>query len=89
MDSGDWRLIFWWAVLLGLTLLSFESGVQWLDQSAVATAVIIGIALIKIRVVILQFMEIADAPWSLRAPLELWILALGGALLVLCYGALG
>lgn len=89
MDSGDWRLIFWWAVLLGLTLLSFESGAQWLDQSAVATAVIIGIALIKIRVVILQFMEIADAPWSLRAPLELWILALGGALLMLCYGALG
>jgi heme/copper-type cytochrome/quinol oxidase subunit 4 len=89
MDNGDWRLIFWWAVLLGLTLLSFESGAQWLDQSAVATAVIIGIALIKIRVVILQFMEIADAPWSLRAPLELWILALGGTLLALCYGALG
>lgn len=88
MDSGDRRLIFWWAVLLALTLLSFESGMRWLDQAAVATVVIIGIALIKIRVVILQFMEIADAPWSLRAPLELWILVLGGGLLMLCYGAL-
>lgn len=88
MDSGDRRLIFWWAVLLGLTLLSFESGMRWLDQAVVATVVIIGIALIKIRIVILQFMEIADAPWSLRVPLELWILALGGGLVTLCYGVL-
>jgi len=89
MDSGDRRLILWWAVLLGLTLLSFESGMQWLDQAAVGTAVIIGIALIKIRVVILQFMEVAEAPWSLRAPLELWMLGLGAALLALCYGVAG
>lgn len=86
MDRGDWRLIFWWAVLLVLTLLSFESGVQWLDQAGIATAIVIIIALVKIRVVILCFMEVSEAPLALRAPLELWVFALGGALLMLWYG---
>ncbi|WP_336971506.1 cytochrome C oxidase subunit IV family protein [Sphingobium aromaticiconvertens] len=86
MDRGDRRLIFWWAVLLVLTLLSFESGVQWLDQAGIVTAIVIIIALVKIRVVILYFMEVSEAPLALRAPLELWVLALGAAILTLWYG---
>lgn len=86
MDKGDRRLIRWWIVLLVLTLLSFESGVQWFDQAGIATAIVIIIALVKIRVVILYFMEVSEAPWLLRAPLELWVFALGCALLMLCYG---
>lgn len=86
MDRGDRLLLLWWAALLALTLLSFESGAQWLGQASLATALVIGIALVKIRVVILYFMEVADAPWRLRAPLELWIVVLGAALLALCYG---
>lgn len=87
MDRGDRRLISWWAVLLVLTLISFESGVQCLDQAGITTAIVIIIALVKIRVVILYFMEVSEAPWVLRAPLELWVLALGGAILMLWYGS--
>lgn len=87
MDKVDRRLILWWIVLLVLTLLSFESGVQWFDQAGIVTAIVIIIALVKIRVIILSFMEVSEAPWLLRAPLELWVFALGGAILVLCYGA--
>lgn len=83
MSSGDRRLLLWWAVLLALTLLSFESGAQRLE---IATALVIVIALVKIRVVILHFMEVADAPWTLRAPLELWLIFLGAALLALWHG---
>jgi hypothetical protein len=83
MDSGDRRLLLWWAVLLALTLLSFESGAQ---RPEIATALVMVIALVKIRVVILHFMEVADAPWTLRAPLELWLILLGAALLALWHG---
>jgi heme/copper-type cytochrome/quinol oxidase subunit 4 len=86
MDKGDRRLILWWIVLLMLTLLSFESGVQWFDQAGIATAIVIIIAFVKIRVVILYFMEVSEASWLLRAPLELWVFTLGCALLMLCYG---
>lgn len=69
------------------TLLSFESGVQSLDQAGIATAIVIMIALVKIRVVILSFMEVSEAPWVLRAPLELWVLALARAIVMLWYGS--
>lgn len=86
MDKGDRKLLAWWGVLVALTLLSFEGGLQWLGQAGVATALVIVIALVKIRTVILHFMEVGEAPWALRAPLEAWVVALGAALLALWYG---
>lgn len=89
MDKGDRKLVGWWALLVVLTLFSFESGVQWLEMSGITAALVIAIALIKMRVVIQQFMEVRHAPWSLRAPMELWSIALGLALLVMWYGHAG
>jgi heme/copper-type cytochrome/quinol oxidase subunit 4 len=78
MAEADRKLVIAWAAMLALTLLSFESsvGAGWLADPRVAITVVIGVAMVKVRIVVLQFMEAAQAPWLLRAPLEIWIAAL-------------
>ena len=85
MDRGDRAAIGWWAVLVVLTLLSFEGGLQWLGQAGVAGALVIVIALVKMRIVVMRFMEAGHAPWLLRGPLELWLISLGAGLLAMWY----
>ena len=85
MDNADRKLVMAWAVLLALTLLSFESG--WLGSPEFAIAVVIGVAMLKVRIVILHFMEVRHAPWALRAPLELWIVGLAAGILGFWYAA--
>lgn len=85
MDKGDRTLVGWWALLVVLTFLSFESGLTWFQQSGLGAALVILVALVKIRVVVLHFMEAKDAPWSLRAPLEAWIFLIGVGLLAIWY----
>lgn len=85
MDRGDRAAIGWWAVLVVLTLLSFEGGLQWLGQAGIAAALVIVIALVKMRIVVMRFMEAGHAPWMLRGPLELWLIGLGAAMLVMWY----
>jgi hypothetical protein len=86
MDKGDRSLLGWWALLVVLTLLSFEGGLQWLGRAGAGTALVVVIALVKIRTVILHFMDVGDAPWALRAPLEIWVVTLGAGVLTLWYG---
>lgn len=86
MDKGDRALVGWWALLVGLTFLSFESGLGWVQSSGFAAALVILVALIKIRVVVLHFMEVNEAPWKMRGPLEAWIVLLGVLILSLWYG---
>jgi hypothetical protein len=83
MAKGEKRLVIWWAILVGLTLLSFESasGFAFLSDPAVSITLIIGIAMLKVRIVILNFMEVAHAPLVLRLPLETWVIAIGIAIL--------
>lgn len=89
MDRADRRLVIRWAILLALTLLSFESawGIAWLRDPAAAIAVVIAVAMLKVRIVILDFMEIGEAPWALRGPLEAWVLAIAGGILALWYAS--
>jgi Prokaryotic Cytochrome C oxidase subunit IV len=89
MDKADRRLLICWAVLVALTLASFESawGLGWARDPVVAIAIVIGAALIKVRLVILDFMEVRHAPFALRLALEAWVLALGGGILALWYAA--
>lgn len=79
MHRADRKLVLAWAGLLALTLLSFESG--WLSRPDIAIAVVIGVAMLKVRIVVLHFMEVRHAPWALRAPLELWIVVLAAGIL--------
>lgn len=89
MDKPDRKLFMAWAVLLGLTLLSFESawGIGWLGSREAAIALVIGVAMLKVRIVILHFMEVRHAPWALRAPLEVWVVALAAGILGFWYAA--
>ena len=87
MADGDKRLVFWWAILVGLTVLSFESasGFTFLRDPAVSIALIIVIAMLKVRIVILRFMDVIYAPLALRLPLVAWVIAIGTAILGVWY----
>jgi heme/copper-type cytochrome/quinol oxidase subunit 4 len=89
MAKTDRSLLLSWAVLVALTLISFESawGLAWLRNPAAAIALVIGVALLKVRIVILNFMEVKAAPWILRGPLEAWVVLIAGGILGLWYSA--
>jgi Prokaryotic Cytochrome C oxidase subunit IV len=60
-----------WLVLVGLTLVSWRLGAHGSGGHNVsASLVIIVVAVFKIRLVGLYFMELRDAPWSLRGIFE-------------------
>lgn len=88
LDKTDRKLVLWWALLVILTLLSFEGGIPGLGRPEIVAAIVVAIALIKMRVVILHFMDVKDAPWSLRGVLGAWLLFVGAALLAIWYGYL-
>jgi heme/copper-type cytochrome/quinol oxidase subunit 4 len=49
----------------------------------IATIAIVLIAAVKVRLVLLHFMELRHAPLPLRLVFEAWVLAVTGALIVL------
>lgn len=84
MDGPEKRLIAWWALLAALTLVSLEGAPVLLSARWFVTAVLV-IAFIKVRVVILDFMEVRHAPFALRGVLEIWGVAVCGGLLVMLH----
>jgi hypothetical protein len=76
------------ALLFAITLISWCLG-HGFDNipSRIATTLVILIAAIKIRFVMLDFMEIRTAPWLLRAFCETWIAGL--ALIIITLHILG
>jgi hypothetical protein len=87
MDKSDRRLVLYWVLLTLLTFASFEStwGVGWLSDPQVAIALVIGVAFLKVRIVVLEFMEVRHAPGLLRLPLEAWIIATASGILAFWY----
>jgi caa(3)-type oxidase subunit IV len=83
MSRPDTRLVIIWLALIALTLLSFGAGESHLRDGAPVFAVVIVAALVKVRFVILDFMEVRSASWLLRLVLEGWIVALAAVLLIL------
>ena len=73
-----------WVLLVALMFASL-----WLghnggpEANTVVTAAIMGLAFAKARLVILHFMEVAQAPVPLRLLLELWCALVCGGLIVL------
>ena len=79
------RLLFVWLALSGITLAQFAVGSVDEDgplrpNVAVTTAAIV-IALIKVRVVIREFMEVRHAPVLLGRLTDLWLVLTGVSLL--------
>ena len=85
MNAGfEKRLIVVWLGLSAITLLQLELGS--LDGHAALAgrsiaACAIGIALIKVRIIIREFMEVRHAPVLLGRLTDLWVVLTGAILL--------
>ena len=77
--SAVWAFLI---VLTGVSLLLGESTSPDASSNLTFLAVIV-LACIKVRTVILHFMEIKDAPWLLRGLLELWVVAVGAMIVLM------
>lgn len=80
------RLLIVWAILTGMTLIYV-----WLDEavdqngtlkaSTVVTVSAIAIALIKVRIIFREFMEVRNAPALLCRLTDGWVVLIGVCLL--------
>jgi hypothetical protein len=81
------RLLVVWVILASLTL-----GYLWIDHSvdgalrssAVVTSTVIVIALIKVRIIFREFMEVRNAPVLLCRLTDAWVVVMAVAMLG-CY----
>jgi hypothetical protein len=81
------RLLFVWMILAALTLayLWIDHSVDGtLKSSAVVTASVIVIALVKVRIIFREFMEVRNAPVLLCRFTDAWVVLIGVSLLS-CY----
>jgi caa(3)-type oxidase subunit IV len=78
------RLTLVWMVLLGITFASFVVGVeQGAGAASAAAVVIIGLALCKVRLIGIHFMDLRVAPRPLRLIFEAYVLAVFATLATL------
>ncbi|MBT8340354.1 MAG: cytochrome C oxidase subunit IV family protein [Desulfatitalea sp.] len=84
------RVTLIWLILAGATLLSWEMGHgAGFDDIRYASTSIIAIVFIKIRFVILEFMELRHAPVPVRVAAEAWVVVVGTVLIVLYWSRIG
>ena len=79
------RLFTIWLALVALTFVSFGSREGAMQKYIPEYTVVILSALMKVRFVILDFMQVRTAPLILRVLLEGWIIVLSVVLLILYY----
>ncbi len=78
------RLLFVWVILAALTLAYLwidHSAGGTLKSSAVVTSSVIVIALIKVRIIFREFMEVRDAPALLCRLTDAWVVLIAVVLL--------
>jgi Prokaryotic Cytochrome C oxidase subunit IV len=78
------RLLVVWVVLAAFTLsyLWIDNSLSGsLTSSALITSAVIVIALIKVRIIFREFMEVRQAPVLLCRLTDAWVLLIGAALL--------
>jgi len=86
--GSDKRLLAAWLILSGITVA--QLGVGSLDggdalrPNAAITSAAIAIALVKVRVILREFMEVRHAPALLCRLTDLWV-AFAGVSLLGCY----
>jgi hypothetical protein len=76
-----------WVLLASATALSWWLGTgQGIDPAQAhlgTTLALMGVAFVKVRLVMSHFMELRHAPWLLRLIRDVWIVAACAAILVL------
>ncbi|WP_062344009.1 cytochrome C oxidase subunit IV family protein [Novosphingobium sp. CCH12-A3] len=76
------RISFVWLLLVGVTVLSFETSVF---GSEVAGAIVVSIALLKAFIVGWEFMELGRAPLVMRSLFVAWVLIVSLAIIFLLF----
>jgi caa(3)-type oxidase subunit IV len=83
------RIVYTWAALSVITIVTWglahapsRSGEQVL---AAVTIAVLGIAVVKARLIIRNFMEVRSAPRWLRAFTDIWLVALAAAIVVVYF----
>ncbi|UXA11508.1 cytochrome C oxidase subunit IV family protein [Mycobacterium sp. SMC-8] len=75
------RITVVWAALMALTFASFLVGIeQSAGAASAAAAIIVGIALFKVRLIGIHFMDLRVAPMPLRLIFEGYVLVVFVAL---------
>lgn len=75
------RLLVVWLGLSAITMVSLWIGSHQGRPSAVATSGAIGIALVKVRIIFREFMEVRHAPALLCRLADVWVVITGASLL--------
>lgn len=72
------RLTAIWLLLVVATGFAWESVTQltWLSSTSTATVLVVGIACLKARLVLHEFMEVRHGPLALRLFADAWVLGL-------------
>jgi hypothetical protein len=84
MNSFARRMALTWVVLTIITLVSWQVGLdhgQPLALNTGITAAVLGFALIKVRFIIREFMEVRTAPASIKWITDIWLVATYAVLL--------
>lgn len=68
------RPTYIWLLLLAITIVSWIGvyGVEGLVSKKTLTVALLGLAFVKARYVLLDFMELRDAPFLIRLIPEIW-----------------
>jgi len=89
LSKSELRLIGIWGILAAITLVSLESiHLKFWDERLQGVAVLI-LAFIKVRLIMLDFMEIRHAPIALRMIMECWVIIACGGLILLLFNVFG
>lgn len=86
MSRRQMRLTVSWAVLVGITLFAWRIGAHHepgpLRPEAAIAFSAIAITLIKVRVIMREFMDLRTAPACLKRVTDAWLAVFGAAMLV-------
>lgn len=79
------RITLVWLALVIATGLSWESagGLAWAGGYRIATTLVLVIAFLKVRLIIMEFMELRRAPLPMRLAAEAWACLVCAAVIVL------
>jgi len=76
-----------WAILMLATCASTWGLSKDATSTAIATAAIMVIAAVKVRLVMIHFMDLGHAPWRWRLVFEAWAVVFGSIILAVYFGS--
>ena len=76
-----------WLILVVATMVALRAGFDLPADLRLARVAVLGIAFIKVRIVLREFMELRAAPLPMRRVVDVWCIGVCGALIALFLGA--